>query len=415
MPAKHKKWVVCVFLLLATTLLYLDRQALALLAPVIRQELRLNNADFGTVLAVFYYAYTIAQFLIGMLLDRANLRWAYGAGVLLWSGAVFLTGTSTGLAGLLAFRTLLGFAESVNWPGAMRIVARTLPPEERALGNGIFTSGTSIGALIAPVLIVGIASQYGWRASFHAVAAAGAAWFAGWLILTRGEAMKHTWRAAPAEAAARVPAPRAYGEIFRTAQFWRVFAVTVLVNPCLYFNLNWIPTYFDQHRGLPPSGQRWILTLIYLGLDLGYLFCGSAVLWLTRRGTPLPAARRNVFLLASLCLGAAGVVPLISGLNAAVAVLVAVNFGAGVWIAMYLTMAQEVSHAYVSTAAGLLGGSGSLAGAFLMRMVGVVTHETNSFAIPMLGVTVAAVLAAAAGLAVVRGSKAAVPAQALQR
>jgi ACS family hexuronate transporter-like MFS transporter len=297
---------------------------------------------------------------------------------------------------------LLGVTESVNWPGAMRIIARSLPPEERALGNGIFTSGTSIGALIAPVLIVGIAARFGWRASFQAVAVAGAAWFAGWLLLTRGEKLQHVWRAPRPDAAARVSILSAYREIFRTAQFWRVMVVAVLVNPCLYFNLNWIPTYFDQHRGLPPANQRWLLTLIYLGLDLGYLFCGSAVLWLTRRGSPLPHARRTVFLIATACLGAAGAAPFIPGLGATVAVLVVANFGAGVWIAMYLTMAQEVSSVHVSTAAGLLGGSGSLAGAFLMRIVGVVTHQTNSFVIPMLGVTVAAIVAAVAGSAVVR-------------
>jgi ACS family hexuronate transporter-like MFS transporter len=337
-----------------------------------------------------------------MLLDRANLRLAYGCGVLLWSSAVFLTGTASSLYQLLVYRVLLGLTESVNWPGAMRIVARSLPPEERALGNGIFTSGTSIGALIAPALIVGIAASWGWRASFQAVAAAGAVWFAGWLLLTRGERLRHVWRAAPAENAARTPLLAAYREIFRTPQFWRVMVVAVLVNPCLYFNLNWIPTYFDQHRGLPPANQRWLLTLIYLGLDLGYLFCGSAVIWMTKRDAALPRARRTVFLIATISLGAAGAAPFLPGLGPTVAVLVAANFGAGVWIAMYLTMAQEVSKVHVSTAAGLLGGSGSLAGAFLMRMVGVVTHQTNSFVIPMLGVTVAAIIAAVAGCSVTR-------------
>ena len=152
----------------------------------------------------------------------------------------------------------------------------------------------------------------------------------------------------------------------------------------------------------PGAELGWILTLIYLGLDLGYLFCGAAVLWLTKRSWTLPRARTAVFLIATAALACCGAVPLAGSTRDAAALLVLANFGAGAWIAMYLTMAQEVSATHVSTAAGLLGGSGSLAGALAMWAVGRVTNSTASFAIPMLAVTAAACIAAFAGLAVVR-------------
>ncbi|MEX2261663.1 MAG: MFS transporter [Bryobacteraceae bacterium] len=395
------KWSICVFLFLATTLNYLDRQTMGILAPTIQKELGLDNAALGWLFSIFYYSYTFAQFGIGTWLDRSNLRWAYGFAVLAWSAAAALTSLATGFAGLIFFRLLLGLTESANWPAAMRIVARTLPPKERALGNGIFTSGTSVGALIAPAIILGISGWLGWRWAFVAVGSLGLVWFAGWAVTTRHAHLRSVWR----DDSPRGSAASGYREILRGGRFWQVFAVSILVNPCLYFNVNWLPTYLVQERGLQADRQLgFVLTAIYLGLDLGYLSCGAAVLWLARRNGRVRSARRQVFLAATALLAVSAAVPFLPGLREAVAALVVVNFGIGVWIAMYLTMAQEVSPARVSTAAGLLGGSGSLAGALAMWAVGKITHATGSFLLPLCAVAVAALLAALAGLAASRYS-----------
>ena len=395
------RWILCLLLFLATTLNYLDRQTLSILAPLLQAELKLDNVALGWLFSVFYYSYTFAQFAAGGLLDRSNLRWAYGLGVLLWSLSAGLTALATGFGGLLFFRLLLGITESVNWPGAMRIVARALPPEERSLGNGIFTSGTSIGALIAPGLILGIAHAMGWRWGFIVVASLGAVWFVLWVAFTRRQELSPIWQPEP-RTQSSLTSGEAYRQILRSRPFWKVFAVTILVNPCLYFNVNWLPTYFVQARGLRPGVDLGlVLTLIYLGLDLGYLFSGGGVLLLARRGVPLPRARTLVFTIATIALACCALVPFTPKLSHAVALLVVANFGAGAWIAMYLTMAQEVSEHHVATAAGLLGGSGSLAGAFAMWTVGHAT-QISGFALPMLGVAVASVLAWVAGLAVVR-------------
>lgn len=399
MKSFDSKWSLCVLLFLATTLNYLDRQTLGILAPLIQRELNLDNAALGWLFSVFYYTYTFAQFGIGPLLDRWNLRWAYGLAVLAWSATAAGTALVTGFAGLIFFRALLGVMESANWPAAMRIVALLLPPKERTLGNGIFTSGTSVGALIAPGLILGVAGWMGWRASFVAVGSLGLAWFALWLPWTR----KPQWRSLWKQPVIAGPAAPIYREILSCPQFWRVFCVSILVNPCLYFNLNWLPTYFVQERKLELGGKvGWLLTFIYVGLDLGYLACGTGVLALTRRGLTTRQARRYIFCAATALLAMSAAVPLAATIPAAAAVLAAVNFGAGMWIAMYLTMAQEVSRTNVSTAAGLLGGSGSLAGALAMWGVGNITQQSGSFLIPLLAVALAAVLAAAAGMMVTR-------------
>jgi ACS family hexuronate transporter-like MFS transporter len=398
------KWRVCLLLFLATTLNYLDRQTMSILAPILQKEMHLDNEALGWLFAVFYYAYTFSLFAVGPLLDRSHLRWAFGAAVLLWSTVSAMTGLAAGFAGLMVFRLLLGVTEAANWPAALRIVARALEPCERALGNGIFTSGTSVGALIAPFLILALTAAAGWRWAFFVLGSLGVLWLATWLLWTRHPQLDPVWREPDAGRRANSgPLRRGLAEVVRNPRFVPVLIVSVLINPYLYFSVNWLPTYFAQQRGLAPGGRLgWVLTGIYLGLDLGSILCGAAVLALTRRGRTLERARRIVFLWATVPLAACAAVPLLPGLGAAVVVLIAVNVGLGAWTAMYLTMAQDVSHTYVSTTLGLLSGSGALAGALAMWAVGKVTQATGSFSIPMLAFSLAGLISAAAGCAASR-------------
>ena len=417
MKAFLQKWGICILLFLATTLNYLDRQTMAILAPTIQDEMSLDNTALGWLFAVFYYTYAFSQFGVGTLLDRSNLRWTYGWAVVAWSASCALTGLAGGFAGLVLFRLLLGVTESANWPAALRVVSRLLPPGERPMGNGIFTSGTSVGALVAPILILTISAHVGWRWTFAAIGSLGAVWFAAWVFFTRSERLAAIWQptslqaAEPTLLAGRLPHNRpaainsttgfgVYLQLFKSPLFWKVFIVTILVNPCLYFNLNWLPTYFVQTHGMKTEDTKWILTAIYIGLDLGYLACGASTLWLVHRGFSVGAARRSVFLSATFLMTCSAVIPWLSDLKTIVVLLTLVNFAIGIWITTYLTMASEVSSHHVSTAAGLLGGSGSLFGALAMWAVGTVTQATASFAIPLISVSVAACLASLAGMAV---------------
>jgi len=399
LPQLATKWKICGLLFLATTLNYLDRQTLSILAPILQKDMHLDNEALGWLFAVFYYAYTLSHFVVGPILDRSHLRWAFGIAVLAWSTVSMMTGLATGFASLIIFRLLLGVAESANWPAAIRIIARAMKPSERTLGNGIFTSGTSVGALIAPSVIVAISATMGWRWAFVLVGSLGTVWLAAWLLTTRGKELETIWRE-PVTLRAKTSGfqLRIFKEILKSPRFFPVLIVSVLVNPCLYFSVNWLPTYFAQQRGITPGRQfGWILTMIYLGLDLGNLVCGTAILALVRRGYRVLSARRVVFLVATVPLLFCASVPYLPSLYQAVCVLVGVNIGLGIWIAMYLTMAQDISQTHVSTSVGMLSGSGSLAGALAMWAVGRVTKATASFAIPMAVFALAAGLAACAG------------------
>jgi len=397
------KWGLCSLLFLATILNYLNRQTLSILAPTLQHQMHMGNEALGWLFAVFYYSYTLFQFAVGPVLDRFNLRWCFALAVFFWSLVSGMTGLATGFAGLLVFRLLLGVMESANWPASLRIVARVFPPEERTLASGIFTSGTSVAALLAPGLILAILAVAGWRWAFAAVGSLGFLWVALWLFSTRRAELAAVWSDTPLEKRQARGPVNIYRWMLQSSQFWYVLVVAVLVNPCLYYSVNWLPTYFVQARGLAPGRQLgWILTLTYLALDAGNIACGAAALCLTRLGCSLQSARRLVFLAATVLVGACAAVPFVKATSSAVLALAVVNLGLGIWVSMYLTMAQEVSSTHISTAAGTLSAFGSLVGALAMWAVGRITQRTGSFMIPMVSVAVAIAVSAIAGWAASR-------------
>jgi MFS transporter, ACS family, aldohexuronate transporter len=313
------------------------------------------------------------------------------------------TGLAMGFASLLVLRLLLGVTESANWPAGLRILARLLPPEERTLGNGIFESGAAVGAVIAPAAIFALLAASGWRSVFFGLGALGLFWAPIWLFFTRSPGLSRVWTGTQAKGGTTKEVLNVYRSFVRSRQFWWVLIVSVTVNPCFYYSVNWLPTYLTQARGLVPGLQMGsMLTVIYLSLDVGNIGGGAGTLWLVRCSYSVESARRIIFLSATCLVGACAFVPFVATAWGAVGALVAVNLGLGIWTSMYLTLAQEVSSENVSTAAGTLSGFGSLVGAVAMWAVGKITESTGGFTIPMMSVAVAIGLAAIAGWAATR-------------
>ena len=189
-PASLSKgwaWGICWLMFASTILNYMDRQALSLVGPQIKTEFHLDNTGFGWVMAVFSLTYAVSQIAAGFLVDRWDLRKTYAGSVTWWSLAGIATAFSPTLSVLLVCRALLGVGESFNWPCALGVTARILPPADRSLGNGIFNSGAAFGAVLAPIVVTLLAARFGWRTPFIAVGSLGFVWTAAWLFLVRGE------------------------------------------------------------------------------------------------------------------------------------------------------------------------------------------------------------------------------------
>ena len=158
--------LIAVLLFLMIVLNYPDRQILSVLAPVMRRQIGLTQADYAFAVNAFLLAYAIMYAGSGLILDRVGCRKGLAIFVALWSVASGLHASIRGFAGLAIFRFLLGLAEPGGWTGAAKTVSERFTSAQRGLASGIFTTGAGIGAVIAPPLIVFLSLKYGWRSLF---------------------------------------------------------------------------------------------------------------------------------------------------------------------------------------------------------------------------------------------------------
>src|SRR5436309_2742152 len=177
------RWYIATLLFLATVINYVDRQALSVAIPVIRDQYHMTNTDYSRIVTAFLLAYTIMQVASGRLIDWLGTRVGLALFVTWWSAAGILHSLANGVWGFAAFRFLLGMGEAGNWPGCVKAISDWFPARERGLAAGFFNSGSSLGALLAPPLISWIVLRFGWRQAFILTGVLGFAWLVAWLAL----------------------------------------------------------------------------------------------------------------------------------------------------------------------------------------------------------------------------------------
>ncbi len=379
-PPGSWPWKVCVFLLTATALSYLDRQALSVVAPVVRTELNLDNAQLGLLLSAFFYSYAVMHLFVGYILDRYNIRFTYGIFVALWSLSQVAAGLVRGFGGLFTARVFLGAFETAGQTGAARIIARILPAKDRAFANGIMMSGGSLGAILAPLVMIWLANTIGWRYGFIILGAVGIAWAGAWVWWFRPPA--HVLKP-PSKSLVQSPKDE-WSVILHNPQFWSCIAGAAFTIPIIHIASAWIPTYLVQQWKLPLGGAlSGYLLLVYLGLDLGFIGGGALVRHFTKKGRGVAGARKLVMVFSSVLMLAAAAVPAAPSVAAAVALVFLLNMGRASWGAIFLAFNQDVAPGRVGMIAGIMGCIGSFSGALLVWAIGVISKSAG-FDIPFL-------------------------------
>src|SRR5579864_7810115 len=185
-PIHGLRWWIGSLLMASTIINYVDRQTLSVLAPYLKHDYGWNNGDFAKIVISFRLAYAIGQSVCGRLMDRVGTRRGLTLSVLWYSAAAMLTSLATGLRSFCAFRFLLGAGESANWPAATKAVAEWFPSRERAFAVALFDSGSSVGAAIAPGLVLWLYHGFGgWRPAFILTGTMGIFWILAWRWLYR--------------------------------------------------------------------------------------------------------------------------------------------------------------------------------------------------------------------------------------
>lgn len=375
-PQNRRAWLVCGLLLLASAINYMDRQTLANAAVRITREFSLNHEQYGNLEAWFGYAFAAGSLFFGVLADRLPLRWLYAAVVLLWSCAGFLTGFAESYQQLLLCRTLLGFCEGGHWPCAIKATRLLLDPSNRSLGNSVLQSGTSIGAILTPLLMKALMTEEvgSWRGAFQVIAAIGLGWIVLWLLLVR----KSDLTATPEAEAAAGPEP-GFWQIVFSRRMLVIFAVIACINTTWQILRAWLPKFLQEGRGWTESHALYFNSAWFVATDIGCLGAGALAVWLARRGMPVTRARILVFAACGLLVTVSALAPLLSSAPALMAVLMIAGAGALGVFPIYHAFTQDISGRRQGRITGIASVAAWILPAWAQRGFGWLADTTGSF------------------------------------
>jgi ACS family hexuronate transporter-like MFS transporter len=369
------RWTIVALLFAATTINYLDRQVLGILAPTLQRELHWSDADYGAIVSWFSFAYAFGLLLMGRALDRVGVRRGMAASIVLWSFAAMGHAFAATVGGFSFARGALGLGEAGNFPGAVKAVAEWFPKRERALAIGIFNSGTNVGAFAAPILVPWIAVTWGWREAFVITGLLGFVWLAAWLYVYR-EAGVHP-RVSASELAyirsdgAESTAPVPWGRLLGDRQAWSFIVGKALTDPVWFFYLFWLPKFLDANWGVKLTGLAAPLIAIYVVADLGSIaggWCSSAFI---ARGWSVNRARKTALLIAALLIVPTALAPAAGSLWGAVA-LVTVAAAAHQWWSanLFCSVSDMYPRRAVASVVGIGGFVGSMSSTAVQRFIG---------------------------------------------
>ncbi|WP_246623709.1 MFS transporter [Sphingomonas colocasiae] len=290
--ADRRRWLVVGLVFVAIVLNYVDRQILALLKPTLQAEFDWSDRDYSHMASAFQFAAALAFLGTGWFIDKVGLRWGFALGVGIWSLAGMAHAFATTVAGFVTSRAVLGAAESIGTPAAVKTAATYFNARERSIALGIGGIAPNVGAILTPLLIPLMALAMGWQATFLIAGGLGLVWVVVWLAVRLPEQP-----GAAAEAAApKVP----WRSLLTDRRQWAVILAKALTDQVWWFLLFFMPDLFHRLFGLSQGTLGLPVALVYFMAALGGLTGGYLPARLMGRGWTLNAARKTTMLVYAL-------------------------------------------------------------------------------------------------------------------
>ena len=383
----------------ATTVNYIDRQVLAILAPTLTRELGWRETDYAAIVSWFSVAYGVGLLGMGRVMDRIGVRLGLSLAVGVWSLASMAHALVRSVAGFGVARALLGIGESGNFPAAVKTVAEWFPKRERALATGVFNAGTNVGVVLAALLVPWIALVLGWRWAFLATGALDLVWLGAWLAFYRDPDRHPTvspaelaWiRSDPVEpggagvGAGAVAVP--WRSLLRRRQAWVFIVGKALTDPVWLFYVFWLPKFLAANFGVRLAGLAAPLVVIYVAADVGSVTGGWISGALIKRGWSVNLGRKTALLAAALAIVPTMFAPAAGTMWAAVSI-VAVAAAAHQWWSanLFTTVSDMFPRHAVGSVVGLGGFAGMCSAFAFQRLTGAVLEAAGGSYAPIFAV-----------------------------
>ena len=381
---------VAVLLCLALLVNYIDRGSISIAAPLLQSEFSLSSADMGWVFSAFFWTYVIFQPISGALADRFGPERVLVCGLALWSVATIMTGLSSGLFGLIAFRLVMGASESVFYPSGLSILASRVADRFRARATGVMQFGSYVGPALGAFVGGMVMNRFGWRAMIMSLGVLSMLWLIPWIRLI---GLK---RAPPAtQAGTSTPRRATYTQILSQRALWAAMLGTFCGNYMFFLMFTWMPLYLQRQRGLPADTSQLYATLFYIAEAASVLISGWVIdRWIVRGATPNRAYKMAlglscvavcVCLLACARVGIAGlpIVLILMGLadglagpsNCSITQIMAGSVATGRWM-------------------GLQNAVGNVAGILAPIVTGYIVQETGHYTLALVIASIVALVGA---------------------
>jgi ACS family hexuronate transporter-like MFS transporter len=385
-------------LFFATTINYIDRQVLGVLAPDLQRTIGWNELQYSYIVVAFQAAYALGLLMVGGFIDRVGTRIGYAVAITIWSLAAMSHSLVQSALGFGFVRFLLGLGESGNFPAAIKTVAEWFPRKERALATGIFNSGSNVGAIVAPLVVPLIAVRLGWRWAFVFTGIFSALWLVAWLVVYRrprqhsklGSGELAHIEGDRAEPVTKIP----WAHLLPHRQTWAFLIAKFMTDPVWWFFLYWLPKFLNTEHGLTLTNLGPPLVAIYVLADLGSILGGWLPSAFLRRGWSLNRSRKSAMLLCAVTVVPIVFAARVGNLWVAVGLIGVAAASHQGWSANVYTLASDMfPRRAVASVVGIGGFGGAVGGMLVSWFTGVVLQFTGSY-VPVFVLAGSAYLAA---------------------
>jgi ACS family hexuronate transporter-like MFS transporter len=382
----YYRWLICALIFFATTINYVDRAVLGVLAPTLRTEIGWTDQEYGYISAAFTLAYAIGFLFAGWFIDRVGTRLGYALYLTVWSLAAAAHALVRSAFGFGIARFALGIGESGNFPAAIKTVAEWFPQKERATATGIFNAGSNVGAILAPLLVPWIALTWGWQEAFVITGLAGLIWIAFWFPLYRrpSEHPKLSKRelqhieSDPPDTPAKIPWVR----LLSLKQTWAFSIGKFLTDAIWWFYLFWFPLFMNDRFGIDLRTIGLPMIVVYLLADVGSVAGGWFSSALIKHKWTVNAARKTAMLICAILILPVAIAPHVQGPWVAVILIgVAAAAHQGFSANIFTTTSDMFPRKAVGSVVGIGGFAGAMGGFFMNLGAGWLKQNTGSYEI----------------------------------
>jgi len=402
---------------IATVINYIDRTAFALLWPEMGKDLGMDNSDYALMLNVFMFTYAASKFISGRLYDQIGTRIGFVVSIVVWSAAAAFHALARGIVSLSLVRGLLGLGEAGLWPGAVKSNGEWFPVKQRALAQGIFNAGASIGNVVAPVIIVYLYAQFGWKSTYVILGALGLLWVIPWLIINKSKPKDHPWitegernmllndRKENNDVAVEGSKSLSVPKILSYKEPWGILLCRFFIEPIWWFFAGWMPIYLNSKFGLSIEEIGKTMWISYLMAAAGGILGGLFTEEIIKR-TSTDFGRKASIVIGSLLIiiGFVSIILFVNDSNYMTFMYLAgiALFGFQFAIGNIQTLSSDLFRGpSVGTLAGLAGTVAAFSPMIMNWFIGRIT-EAGSYTPAFLAITASVVLAVLAILLLIK-------------